>query len=218
MSELLQIIIFIRLVLLQRGRKSRLDSINKSKLQGCQGFYKKDEKTPAAQTMALPENYIDTMLWWPIPGELAGMPMPFLAPERRFCRNALPEAFDDDLPLLLQAGIRSLACLLNIPSDKGIYEQAGIRFLCSFIPDYRAPSFEQMEEIHHFIHNSPAPLVVHCEGGLGRTGCVLAAELICRGMSASEAIRRVRCAEPAAIETAVQENFLFELAQSLTPD
>ena len=46
--------------------------------------------------------------------------------------------------------------------------------------------------------------------GYGRTGTILAAYLISEGMTANEAINKVRGKRPGAIETYEQENILFE--------
>lgn len=44
-------------------------------------------------------------------------------------------------------------------------------------------------------------ILIHCRGGLGRTGLVTARLLVETGMPAEEAIQRVRAARPGAIET-----------------
>jgi ADP-ribosylglycohydrolase/protein-tyrosine phosphatase len=48
-------------------------------------------------------------------------------------------------------------------------------------------------------------VVLHCKGGLGRTGTVAARLLVERGVPVEDAIRAVRAVRPSAIETAVQE-------------
>lgn len=55
-------------------------------------------------------------------------------------------------------------------------------------------------------------VVVHCRGGLGRTGLVAAACLVARGHAPAEAIRLVRRCRPGAVETRGQEQFLEEYA------
>lgn len=52
-------------------------------------------------------------------------------------------------------------------------------------------------------------VVVHCRGGLGRTGLVAARLLIELGEAPSSALRRVREARPGAVETPAQECFLL---------
>ncbi len=51
--------------------------------------------------------------------------------------------------------------------------------------------------------------VVHCAGGLGRTGTLVAKLLIENGMPADTAINTVRRARPGAIESAEQERYLY---------
>lgn len=54
-------------------------------------------------------------------------------------------------------------------------------------------------------------VVVHCRGGLGRTGLVAARLLVEEGCDAREAIKRVRQARPGAIETQTQEAYVLDL-------
>lgn len=54
-------------------------------------------------------------------------------------------------------------------------------------------------------------VVVHCRGGLGRSGLVAARMLVELGVEPGEAIRRVRAARPGAIETDEQERYVQEL-------
>jgi atypical dual specificity phosphatase len=44
-------------------------------------------------------------------------------------------------------------------------------------------------------------VAVHCGAGLGRTGAVLAAYFVARGMTANNAVGRVRRLRPGSIET-----------------
>jgi atypical dual specificity phosphatase len=151
------------------------------------------------------------LLWWVIPRVLAGMPMPFIEVDRRMNRGGALAAHADDLPVLYSAGVRAVVALLNLPSDASVYAAAGFSFLCLPVPDGGAPTNEQAMEFVRFVREQQTarrPAAVHCEAGLGRTGTMLAVYLIAEGMSAAAAIRRVRQAEPAAVETARQIQFL----------
>lgn len=53
-----------------------------------------------------------------------------------------------------------------------------------------------------------ARIVLHCRGGLGRTGLVAALLLIETGIAPEDAIRDVRRRRPRAIETRAQEDFV----------
>lgn len=158
------------------------------------------------------------LLWWVIPGVLAGMPMPFIHLDRRMNLGGSLDAYEDDLPVLYSAGVRGVVSLLNIPTDASVYESAGFSFLCLPLPDGGAPTIEQGTQFIHFVNEQRAAsraVAVHCEAGLGRTGTMLAAYLISEGASAVEAIRRVREVERVAVETMRQIQFLQQYEQMM---
>ncbi len=157
-------------------------------------------------------------LWWAIPGVLAGMPMPFIHPERREKLGGPLDAFHDDLPLLHRAGIGAVVSLLNIPSDAAVYRSAGFGYLLLPVPDGAAPSVAQFVEFLRFLPEQRKlgmKTAVHCAAGLGRTGTVLAGYLIANGASPEAAIKGIRAVRRGAIETTEQVRFLYELPDSL---
>ena len=78
------------------------------------------------------------------------------------------------------------------------------------IPDGR---FEQAwKESGPAIHerlDAGQRILIHCRGGLGRTGLVAALILVERGIEARSAIRCVRVVRPHAIETTAQERYVL---------
>lgn len=67
-------------------------------------------------------------------------------------------------------------------------------------------------EIDRRIH-SGENVLIHCRGGLGRSGLVAAMILIERGCTPNDAIHRIREVRPGAIQTAVQEQYIFRFGQ-----
>jgi len=156
------------------------------------------------------------LLWWVIPGILAGMPMPFVHPERRMNQGGNLNQYADDLPVLHATGIRAVVSLLNLSTDESIYRCAGFSFICLPVPDGNAPTLSQASEFVRFVEahriNNQA-VAVHCEAGLGRTGTMLAIYLIFKGTSATEAIHQIRAVEKCAVETERQIQFLEQYAE-----
>lgn len=75
------------------------------------------------------------------------------------------------------------------------------------VKDFTAPSPEQLARGVAAISEAVAEgrtVAVHCGGGLGRTGTLLACYLVQQGLGPDEAIRRVRIVRPGSVETAAQ--------------
>ena len=145
--------------------------------------------------------------------------MPLIHPERRESFGGPLNAFRDDLPLLVQAGIGAIVSLLNIPGDAAVYSSAGFGYHLMPIPDGAAPGIEQFIGFLRFVREQRAldrVIAVHCAAGLGRTGTVLAGYLIAKGASARSAVARIRAARPGAIETSEQLQFLYDLPRALS--
>ena len=158
------------------------------------------------------------LLWWVIPGLLAGMRRPYIHPERRMNQAGALTDHYDELVVLHSHGVRAVVSLLNLPNDQLVYESAGFDFLSLPIPDGGAPTFDQVSEFTDFVskqHAATRPVAIHCQAGIGRTGTLLASYLIYQGESAEAAIGRVRAVERVAIETQEQIQFLVQYAERL---
>lgn len=60
-------------------------------------------------------------------------------------------------------------------------------------------------------------VLVHCRGGLGRTGTIAARLLIELGEDAQQALHRVRVARVGTVETEEQEEYVLSLGRSSSP-
>jgi len=153
--------------------------------------------------------YLKRRVWWLGDRPVAGMSRPGVSMERRRGKLAA-DAVDDDVHHLWDAGFRSIVCLTDT-RDQESFENAGFKFLPLPIPDGYPPSVDYVNVFLEFMEEAPEQTLVHCEGGMGRTGTMLATILILEGMSPIEAINEVRKHNPYAIETTVQEDFLVSL-------
>jgi atypical dual specificity phosphatase len=75
------------------------------------------------------------------------------------------------------------------------------------VRDFTPPTADQLESgVTAIIAELDAGgrVAVHCGGGLGRTGTLMACYLVARGASAEDAIARIRSARPGSIETTEQ--------------
>ena len=99
---------------------------------------------------------------------------------------------------------------------------AGIEVLRFAIEDMNIPKEAEAEEYEGLIRNVADRLregknvVVHCRGGLGRTGTVAACVLVVLGdHSADEAIDAVRAARRGTVQTRDQEDFVRRFEETL---
>ncbi|MGO8739737.1 cyclin-dependent kinase inhibitor 3 family protein [Rhodoblastus sp.] len=108
--------------------------------------------------------------------------------------------------------------LLRVEDLEAETRKRGMEWVHLPIRDGDAPgkTFERLwieagEALHRELSRG-ALIVLHCRGGLGRTGTVAARLLMERGVTVEEAIQQVRKARLGAIETADQENYLRNLS------
>lgn len=133
--------------------------------------------------------------FWIIPNKLAGASAPWGI---------------DDLKYWWSQGIRAVVILLeDYEMDVTIdsYRDVGFDVLWKPIKDMTAPDMSTLLEIVRWINKKieeKKPVLVHCYGGLGRTGTILAAYLVYKGMDPMKAVEFVRSVRPGAIQTISQ--------------
>lgn len=112
-----------------------------------------------------------------------------------------------------------LGCLGGVDVYLELFRERGFEVLHSPIRDFYVPTIEQCLEIVEWIGrrvDEGKPVLVHCYGGLGRSGTVAACYLVYRyGVEPEEAVRVVRERRRRAIESPVQVGFIFKFAEEV---
>ena len=86
----------------------------------------------------------------------------------------------------------------------------GMSWIWAPIKDVKTPLPDIASELNSIIESleDGHSVFIHCKGGLGRAGSVVAWLLTHHGFSSSDAISKVREVRPGAIETRLQENWV----------
>lgn len=117
-----------------------------------------------------------------------------------------------DLRWLRAQGVTALVSLTEVPPPGA----DGIDIYHVPVPDMTSPTLSQIHDIVAYMRrvvDGGGKVVAHCAAGIGRTGTALAAYLVSEGLSAREAIRRVRQLRPGSVETPDQERALVHYAE-----
>ena len=114
--------------------------------------------------------------------------------------------------------------MLRVPELGEVAEQAGLEWHLLPIRDVNAPD-ERFERLWpysgHVLRRkleSGERIVLHCRGGLGRTGTIAARLAIECGLAPEDALRRVREARADTVETPEQEAYVLRQRADATDD
>lgn len=141
---------------------------------------------------------------WLKKGLLAGTPRP-----------GIVSAEEYDLAALKRVGIKVLVSLTTRRFDPKLLAEYDIKGLWLKITDMSSPDFvEALSMCQQVIKYMQAglPVAYHCKAGLGRTGTMLAAQLILEGYTALEALESVRRIEPRWVQSEEQVSFIEKFA------
>jgi atypical dual specificity phosphatase len=158
----------------------------------------------AARTRVPPREF-----HWVIKDRLAGVQRPGLLGD-----------VDDELARLAALGIKVLVSLTEDAFDAAKLAEFGIEGVHLSVPDMGVPPLPAAIDLCRRIAawtEAGRPTALHCRAGLGRTGTLLAAALVFRGLDAVKAIERVRLVNPRYIQSDVQFQFVHQLAEALRP-
>ena len=118
---------------------------------------------------------------------------------------------------LRQQGIELLVGLAEDPPPRHCINEAGLMLAHHPVQDFTAPPPEELDRIIAVIrraHENKLGVGVCCGAGLGRTGTVLACYFVTKGLSAKNAIARVRRLRPGSVEVEEQEKAVEEFARN----
>ncbi len=139
--------------------------------------------------------------FWVQPGRLGGTPRP-----------GIIDKLEHDLLGLQRLGINKLVSLEEEPTvDSSALRAVGIEGLHFPVVDMNVPSLERAGELCATVadwQREGAVTALHCRAGLGRTGTLLACQLIWEGASARDALDSVRNINPRCVQSDVQVQFL----------
>jgi atypical dual specificity phosphatase len=127
----------------------------------------------------------------------------------------------EELNWLRANGIQVLLTLTEQPLSKSDINESGIFAIHEPIPDWQAPSIEQLERclgVIRMANEKKFAVAVHCAAGIGRTGTILAAYLISKGIPFDDAISQIRKLRPGSVESTVQVALLKEWSLKLEAD
>jgi atypical dual specificity phosphatase len=129
--------------------------------------------------------------------------------------TAQPQALEEYL-WLREQGIQLVISLAEDPPPRHWINEAGLFAMHIPIEDMHPPSQKQIELCLSAIRKAHAKkmgVCLHCSAGLGRTGTMLACYFVQDGLTARDAIARIRRLRPGSVETEEQADAITEFAR-----
>ena len=115
--------------------------------------------------------------------------------------------------------MRDIASVIRMEEQTISAEALELRDLYEPVPDFTAPTLEQIERMVRWIEQEietwERPVVVTCRAGLGRTGTVLACYFVYCGYTPEAAINLIRTLRPGSIESPDQVDAVTRFSELL---
>jgi len=161
----------------------------------------------APDSQAVPASRGPNGFAWLVAGRLAGTPWPGVVHD-----------MDGDLQALRRCGVTMLITLTEKDFPQDPLARHGLKNFHLPVYDHEPPTVAQIQMLlarMSALLRRGEVLAVHCLAGLGRTGTVLAAWLVREGLTADEALRRVRLIDAQYVQSGAQEALLHEYENAL---
>jgi atypical dual specificity phosphatase len=137
----------------------------------------------------------------PVPEDFSWIERPRLA--------AMAQPYSlEDYQWLREQGVQVIISLSESVPRRAWINEAGLFSIHIPIEDMHAPTQQQIDGCLGAIDKANANdfgVAIHCTAGLGRTGTMIACWLVVQGMSARDAMEKVRRLRPGSIETEEQD-------------
>lgn len=163
-----------------------------------------------ARVAPAPSRYLGPRgFFWIVPGRLGGLPRP-----------GLIDPLDHDLEGLRRLGVTTLVSLEETPTvDPAALARFAIRARHVPVEDMGVPALADALALCADLADRLAAgevVAMHCRAGMGRTGTLLACQLIAAGHGAGAALEAVRAINPRCVQSAAQAEFLKAFAAAIT--